>query len=125
MIRKILFLVFLLSFNYWPVSLAIETVQVELIIRDHKFIPELIKLPPGKRIRLTIHNQDSTIEEFESHDLKREKIILPKAKTSIILAPLALGEYEFFGEFHEDTARGKIIIEEKTEKTCSKEEIDD
>lgn len=107
---------FLLNFLLLSTSYAADLLQVTLLIKDHKFEPEIIKLPAGKKIRLIIHNQDSTIEEFESKDLKREKIILPKSKTAIILAPLNPGEYEFFGEFHEDTARGKIIIISEKDK---------
>ncbi len=90
-----------------------NVINVDLVIKNHKFEPEILKLPAGKKIRITVHNQDSTIEEFESVDLKREKIIPGKSKARIILAPLNPGEYKFFGEFHEETAQGKIIITEE------------
>ncbi len=93
-----------------------EIIEVNLYIKDHKFIPEILELPTGKKIRITVYNQDSTIEEFESIDLKREKIVLGKSKACVILAPLKPGEYKFFGEFHEDTAQGKIIVKEETKK---------
>lgn len=91
---------------------AYEIIEVDLFIKDHKFDPEILELPAGKKIRITVHNQDATIEEFESIDLKREKIILGNSKAIIILAPLKAGEYKFFGDFHEETAQGKIIITE-------------
>lgn len=91
-------------------------VEVDLYIKDHKFNPEVLELPAGKKIRITVHNQDSTIEEFESIDLKREKIVLGKSRARVILAPLKPGEYKFFGEFHEDTAQGKIVVKEEIEK---------
>ncbi|PCJ25961.1 MAG: hypothetical protein COA94_05720 [Rickettsiales bacterium] len=91
-------------------------VEVDLIIKDHKFHPETLKLPAGKKIRITVHNQDSTIEEFESIDLKREKIVLGNSKARVILAPLKPGTYKFFGEFHEETAQGKIVVEQETGK---------
>lgn len=90
-----------------------ETVEAELIIKDHRFEPEILELPAGKKIRITVHNQDDTIEEFESLDLKREKIVLGKSKIRVILAPLKPGEYKFFGEFHEETAKGKIIVRDE------------
>jgi len=31
-----------------------------------------------------------------------------------VLAPLAPGEYKFFGDFHQESAQGKIIITEKS-----------
>lgn len=93
-----------------------EVVKVDLFIKNHKFEPEILELPAGKKINITVHNEDSTIEEFESIDLKREKMVFAKSKTHIILAPLEPGEYKFFGDFHSETAQGKIIIKEETEK---------
>lgn len=86
--------------------------EIDLHLRDHKFFPKTIKIPSQRKVRLTIHNDDPTIEEFESHDLKREKVILAKSHTVIILAPLKKGIYKFFGEFHEDTAQGELIVED-------------
>lgn len=118
MIRKIiiLYLVFAnLIFCQLAYGAGRNVEEVDLIIKDHKFDPEVLYLPEGKKIRITVHNKDSTIEEFESIDLKREKIVLGNSKTYIILAPLKPGEYKFFGDFHSETANGKIIVKESTE----------
>lgn len=96
---------------------AAEVIEREIFIKNHQFIPEITNIPAGKKIRLVVHNQDPTIEEFESIDLKREKIIPGNAKAVIILAPLKVGEYKFIGEFHEDTAKGKIIACEQSPET--------
>ncbi len=105
--KKLLFiLVSLFSFS----TFASEIQQVDLHIKDHKFDPEIIEVKEGSRIVITIYNDDTTIEEFDSSDLKREKIIPGKSKAKVILAPLKAGEYHFLGEFHEDTARGKIVV---------------
>jgi len=87
-------------------------VYVDIYIKDHKFFPSVVELQEGRKIIITVHNQDPTIEEFESIDLKREKIVLGNSETKIVLAPLKPGEYKFFGDFHQDTAQGKIIIKE-------------
>ncbi|HJK87229.1 MAG TPA: cupredoxin domain-containing protein [Candidatus Megaira endosymbiont of Nemacystus decipiens] len=87
-------------------------VTFDIHIKNHEFSPSNIELPSGKKIRITIYNDDPTIEEFESFDLKREKIIIGKSKTIIVLAPLKPGIYKFFGEFHEETAQGKIVARE-------------
>lgn len=88
-----------------------ETHVVEINITDHKFDPAEVKVPAGKRIKLIVKNNDSTIEEFESEDLKREKIIAPGRSANIILPSLKPGEYKFEGEFHADTAQGVLIVE--------------
>ena len=113
---KLLFFSILFLLVQIPVKMVFAGfVEVDLIIKDHKFEPEILELPAGKKIRITVHNKDNTIEEFESIDLKREKIVLANSKARVILAPLKPGEYKFFGEFHEDTAQGKIIVKEKQE----------
>jgi hypothetical protein len=85
--------------------------EVALVIRDHRFDPAEIRVPADQKIRVLVHNQDSTPEEFESYELNREKLIAPGAKASIFIGPLKPGRYPFFGEFHEKTARGAVIAE--------------
>jgi plastocyanin len=45
-------------------------------------------------------------------DLNREKVLFPKRKTILFISPLKPGEYEFFGEYHPHTAKGKIVVKE-------------
>jgi heme/copper-type cytochrome/quinol oxidase subunit 2 len=85
--------------------------EVALVIRDHRFEPAEIRIPAGQKVKLVIHNQDTTPEEFESHELNREKLIAPGAKTTIYIGPLKAGSYPFFGEFNEKTARGTVLAE--------------
>lgn len=115
--KKFLFLqIFLIILGLYNISFADGgEIEAHLIIKDHKFTPEILTLPAGKKIVLIVENQDSTIEEFESIDLKREKVIFGNSKAKIILAPLKPGEYHFFGEFHEETAQGKLIITKQSD----------
>ena len=79
-------------------------------IKDHKFVPESFEAPANQKFKLIIENSDKTLEEFESADLKKEKLVGGGKKIIIIVAPLKAGEYKFFGDFHQKTARGKIIV---------------
>jgi hypothetical protein len=81
-----------------------------LVIKDHKFSPEILEVPQGKKIKLVIDNQDATPEEFESATLNREKIIKGNSKGTVFIGPLKVGEYPFVGEFNEKTAKGKIVV---------------
>ncbi len=54
-------------------------------------------------------NQDKTPEEFESGDLKREKVVKAGQEIRITVGPLKAGEYKFVGEYHEDTAKGVLV----------------
>ena len=85
--------------------------EVRIAIKDHKFEPTEIKVPAQQRIKLHIHNQDTTPEEFESHSLKREKVIPGGGKAVISIGPLKPGRYTFFGEFNPGTANGVLIVE--------------
>lgn len=81
-----------------------------LIIRNNRFEPSEIVIPPDTKVKLTVRNEDSTPEEFESHDLKREKVIAPGKQVDLNIGPLKPGRYEFVGEFHPKTARGFIVV---------------
>lgn len=85
--------------------------EFTLVIKDHHFVPSEIRVPAGQKVKLIVENQDATPEEFESHELNREKIIAPKSKVSIFIGPLKAGKYPFFGEFNQATARGIVIAE--------------
>ncbi len=91
-------------------GLAAET-EYTLTLRDHRFEPAELKVPAGKKIRLIVDNQDATPEEFESHELNREKVVPGKSKATIYVGPLKPGRYPFFGEFNDKTARGALIAE--------------
>jgi len=88
-----------------------ETPVYEITIKDHKFSPEEVKIPAGQKVKLKVHNQDETPEEFESHDMGREKIINGGKTGTIFVGPLEPGRYHFFGEFNMDTANGYVIAE--------------
>ena len=73
---RLLFFSILFLLVQTPVKIVFAGfVEVDLIIKDHKFEPEILELPASEKIRITVHNKDNTIEEFESIDLKREKIV--------------------------------------------------
>ena len=88
---------------------AAQDLSFTLTIRDHKFDPQELSVPAGKKFKLVVRNLDATAEEFESHDLKREKVIPGKSEGTLTLGPLKPGTYRFVGEFHEKTAKGSII----------------
>jgi hypothetical protein len=82
-----------------------------LTIKDHKFTPTELKVPANKRVMISVVNDDPTPEEFESNELKVEKVIPGKSKATVRIGPLKPGRYPFVGEFHEATAKGTIIAE--------------
>jgi plastocyanin domain-containing protein len=85
--------------------------DLTLTIKDHRFTPAEIKVPANKRVVITVVNNDPTPEEFESHEMKVEKVIPGRSKGTVRIGPLKPGRYPFVGEFHEDTAKGTVIAE--------------
>ena len=85
--------------------------ELSLMIKDHRFVPSEIKVPAGQKIKLIVHNQDASAEEFESHELNREKVIAGGTKATIFIGPLKPGRYPFYGEFNVKTAQGVLIAE--------------
>jgi len=91
-----------------PASLA-EEADYTLVIQDHRFKPEEITIPANKKVKLLVENRDDTPEEFDSHDLNREKVLMGNTKGIVFIGPLKPGRYKFQGEFHAETAQGVVI----------------
>lgn len=87
---------------------ADETFTIQ--IKNHRFEPAELTVPAGKKVKLLVENLDATPEEFESHELNREKVIAGNGKATIYIGPLTTGKYPFFGEFNEATAQGVILV---------------
>jgi hypothetical protein len=81
-----------------------------LVIKDHKFQPTEIEVPAGQKIVLLVKNDDPTPEEFESIELRREKVVAGGQQITVYIGPLKPGKYEFFGDFNPATARGHIVV---------------
>lgn len=83
--------------------------EFEIVIRDHRFQPSVLEIPAGQRVKIVVRNLDATPEEFESYELRREKIIAGKSEAIIFVGPLKPGTYTFFGEFNPETAQGRLV----------------
>jgi len=107
MVRSALFsLVLILATG---ANVAAEEPTYTLIIKDHRFQPAEIEIPSGQKIALIVKNDDPTPEEFESTELRREKVVPGGQQVTVYIGPLKPGRYEFFGDFNPKTARGHII----------------
>jgi hypothetical protein len=107
-ISKILTTFLLISFSNSSALAGEKEFLVQ--IKDHKFIPETLEIPANEKFKLIVENLDKTLEEFESNDLKKEKLVGAEKKITITIGPLKSGKYEFFGDFHQKTARGTIVV---------------
>lgn len=85
--------------------------QIPVAIEGNRFVPAEIKVKAGTPFVLVVTNKDGKAEEFESKELRIEKVI-PAGKTATIrVRALTPGTYPFFGEFNPKTAQGRIVAE--------------
>jgi len=98
---------------FWGTALSWATAQepYTIVIKNHQFNPPQLIIPVGQKIRITVDNQDASVEEFESFDLNREKVVSGNKKIFVFIGPLTKGTYKYFGDFHQNTAQGVIITQ--------------
>ena len=89
---------------------AEELLTLKLTARNGRFYPETVEAPAGTRFKIVITNEGPGPEEFESIELRKETVLAPGVTRSVVFAPLKPGVYRFFGEFHPDTAQGRIVV---------------
>jgi plastocyanin domain-containing protein len=85
--------------------------EYTLVIKNHLYQPSELHVPAGAKFKIVVRNEDATPEEFESTDFGREKIVPPNSNITVFVGPLKVGTYGFFGDFHQDTAQGRLIVE--------------
>ena len=80
-----------------------------LTLKDHRFSPDRITVPAGQRFRIQLENQDASNSEFESYDMKFEKIVVAGGRVAVWAGPLHPGTYKFFDDYNPDTATGTAV----------------
>jgi heme/copper-type cytochrome/quinol oxidase subunit 2 len=85
---------------------------VALTLTGHKFTPSTFDAPANQKFQIKVTNNDDTPAEFESHDLKVEKIVVPGGTVTVTAGPLKPGAYEFFDDYHPDDAKGTVSVKE-------------
>jgi plastocyanin len=94
-----------------PSAVPAADPEVSLTIENNRFQPEEIKVKAGAPFVLVITNKDKGPEEFESRELRIEKVIPAGKMIRLKLPALKPGRYGFVGEYHEKTAKGRIVAE--------------
>jgi hypothetical protein len=93
-----------------PLALQAQDMpSFNLTIKAGRFYPETVEVPANTKFRLLIKNEGPGPEEFESIELRKEKVLAPGASSFLIFQPLKPGTYKFFGDFHPDTAQGRFV----------------
>src|SRR5262249_6077890 len=89
-----------LADGFFFVAPALADAPVMLTLQNHKFSPSVIKVKANQPSMITMVNKDATAEEFDSSDLKIEKVVAGGQSGNIRIRALRPGTYHFMGEYH-------------------------
>jgi plastocyanin len=84
--------------------------EIPLTIENQQFQPAEIKVKAGAPFNLVITNKNAAAAEFESKELRVEKVIPPGKTLKVLIRALKPGTYPFIDDFHKQTA-GRIVAE--------------
>ena len=91
------------------VALAEDMPVYKLVAKDGVFEPATIEVAAGKKFKIELSNEGTGPMEFESKDLKQEKVLAKGAKSSIVINGLKAGTYTFFDEYKPNAPKGNIV----------------
>lgn len=98
-----------LSFGF--AAQAEDQMTYEITLKDQTFTPAELKVPAGEPFTIRLKNENDAPAEFESKDMKFEKIVAGHSTILARVKALPGGEFEYYDEYHEDTARGTVVSE--------------
>lgn len=80
--------------------------------KDGVVSPLRLEVPARRRFVLELHNLGATPAEFESRELRKEKVLAPGVTSTLTIRTLEPGEYDFFDDFHLDAAPAVLVAKE-------------
>ncbi|MBV8047253.1 MAG: cupredoxin domain-containing protein [Paludibacterium sp.] len=90
-------------------ALAEDMPTFRLEMGDGKFSTTRIEAPARTRFKIEVVNKGKTPAEFESLQLRKEKVLAPGAESFVVFQSLSPGEYRFYDDFH-PSAQGVIVV---------------
>ena len=76
---------------------------------DGKVTPQRLEVPANKRFKLELKNIGTTPAEFESNELRKEKVLAPNSSSFLVFRTLDPGEYHFFDDFHPEAPPALLV----------------
>lgn len=76
---------------------------------DGVVTPLRLEVPAKRRFKLELHNLGQTPAEFESRELRKEKVLAPGTSSILVIRTLDPGEYDFFDDFHLDAPPAVLV----------------
>jgi hypothetical protein len=88
---------------------AKDPMTYEITLKGQTFTPAELNVPAGEPFIIKLKNENDAAAEFESKDMKFEKIVAGHATIPVKVKALPGGTFEFFDEYHEEAARGTVV----------------
>ncbi|WP_034994503.1 cupredoxin domain-containing protein [Beijerinckia mobilis] len=105
-----LFLVVLSWIGFLPgAARAEEPPTFAIEFNDGKVTPLRLEVPADRRFRIELKNSGVTPAEFESTELRKEKVLAPGVVTVLVINRLDPGEYPFFDDFHPEAPKAVLV----------------
>ena len=76
---------------------------------DGKVTPTRLEVPANRRLRIELHNTGITPAEFESTQLRVEKVLAAQSTSVLVIRTLDPGQYTFFDDFHPNAPKAVLV----------------
>lgn len=87
-----------------------DDLVLKLSVKESGFEPAQLEAPAGQAFVIEVSNQGAKAIEFESKQLRIEKIVPPGKTSQFKVKPLRPGSYKFVNEFDEDKVKGVVVV---------------
>lgn len=78
---------------------AQEEPTFRIVFKDGAITPKRLEVPAKTRFRLELVNENDIPVEFESLELRKEKVLAARSQSVMVIRTLDPGEYPFFDDF--------------------------
>jgi Cupredoxin-like domain len=88
---------------------AAEEASFEIVARDGRFLPDVLEVPAGVKLKLVLRNEGKTPVEFENLELRVEKVLAPNSASRVTVQPLKPGTYILMDDLQAEPAKMRLI----------------
>ena len=101
--------VLLLGAGHHVTARAEDMPVFHIEFKDGVVSPLRLEVPANKPFKIELRNSGKTPAEFESTELRREKVLAADSTSFIVIRRLDPGEYKFFDDFHPDAPQAVLV----------------
>lgn len=106
--KPALFGLFLLLAAPIGAAKAEEPPVFRIEFNDGVMSPKSLDVPANVKFEIELANKGQSPAEFESKQLRKEKVIAPGETVTMVIRGLDPGDYDFFDDFHPDAQPARL-----------------